>query len=538
MAKKNKSPRATDQGAKKRVFDAEKYLKTAKAKSQGLFSAEDMESAARSWQATAGKVKTETQALQPAQVDPQDDLLDFEIKEKPHLDLTKFNGITRAFVELATRNSEADPAAVLFTFLARFGVEVGRNPYLNIGDTRHHGRLAVVIVGETAKSRKGTSGKPVEKLFSLNSFFSSSEYKKAHFSPGPFSSGEGIIYAVRDPIQCWDKKHGKYEIIDPGVDDKRLFVLDEEFAGVLANTHREGNTLSMVIRSAWDNGNFDPLTKNNKISAKDAHVGWVSHITQYELLLKLPECEGFNGFANRILWVFAQRQKLVPLPEPMPTKELAEIQHLLLSILKKCHECEREIIFTKQARTAWIDEYYPQLASQNGNGLLGVVLNRGEPQVRRLALLFTLLDGEHETALKHLDQAMAAWKYCKDSACYIFKGQAQDSVARKITKALQDKGQLTSTEISNLFSRNTKSDRLQKAIQELVANDTAELISEPTKGRPLQVLKYKYPYEKNEFNEKRSNDRADEELNSLISFNSLKDSEKKPDEQEEVIPLW
>jgi putative DNA primase/helicase len=315
------------------------------------------------------------------QAETPDDLLDFEIKAKPHLDLTKFSGITKSFVELATRNSEADSSAVLFTFLTHFGVEIGENPYFNIGDTVHRGRLAVVVVGETAKSRKGTSGKPVERLMSFKSLSSSIEYKKAWTSPGPFSSGEGIIYAVRDSIEEWDKTHKKYKIIDPGKKDKRLFILDEEFGGVLANTKREGNTLSMVIRCSWDSGNFDPLTKNSKISATGAHIGWVSHITQYELLSKLPECEGFNGFSNRILWVFSQRRKLVPMPEPMPTKELAELQYRLLSILNFCHEREREITFDEQAKEAWVYEYYQKLSSRPENGLLGVILNRSEAQV-------------------------------------------------------------------------------------------------------------------------------------------------------------
>jgi len=143
-----------------------------------------------------------------------------------------------------------------------------------------------------------------------------------------------------------------------------------------------------------------------------------------------------------------------------------------------------------------------------------------------LALLLTLLDGQDSTDLKHLNQAMTAWKYCEDSACYIFKGQAQDPVARKITEALQEKGPLTSTEISNLFFRNLESDRLKKAIQELVASDMAEMVSEPTKGRPSKILKIKYSNEKNE---KRSDSRANERVN---SFNSLRDLEKKPAGQE------
>jgi hypothetical protein len=471
-------------------------------------------------------VQRKTEKALTDQVETPDDPLNFEIKEKPHLDLTQFSGLLKAFVELATRNSEADPAAVLLTFLARFSVEVGRKPFFNIGDTVHHGRLAVVIVGESAKARKGTSAKPVSRLLSHKSLLSPIEYNFARTSPGPFSSGEGIIYAVRDPIEGWNKKTQRTEIIDQGVDDKRLFVLDEEFGGVLANTKREGNTLSMVIRSAWDNGHFDPLTKNNKISAKDAHVGWVSHITQYELLSKLPECEGFNGFANRILWVFSRRQKLVPFPEPMPTKELVGLQCLLLSILNKCHECKQAITFTEQAKEKWEDKYYQQLTSQNGNGLLGVILNRAEAQVRRLALLFTLLDGKDKTGLKHLNEAMAAWKYCKDSAVYIFKGQQKDHVARKITEELQKKGQLTGTEIRDLFSGHVKKDRIERAIEELVTFGTAELVSESTGGRPLKVLKIKHLGDKSDKSDKRVENGVGEGLM------SHRDSEKKPDEQE------
>jgi hypothetical protein len=60
---------------------------------------------------------------------------------------------------------------------------------------------------------------------------------------------------------------------------------------------------------------------------------------------------------------------------------------------------------------------------------------------------------------------------------------------------------------------------------------TAEMVSEPTKGRPLQVLKIKRT---NEINEIRSDNRADARVNSLNSFNSYRDLEKKPDDFEDT----
>ena len=76
-------------------------------------------------------------------------------------------GLIQDFISASTANSEADPAAVLGTFLTRLSVEVGRNPYMMIGDGQQHVNLIAAIAGPTGAGRKGTSAKPVERLFAL-----------------------------------------------------------------------------------------------------------------------------------------------------------------------------------------------------------------------------------------------------------------------------------------------------------------------------------------------------------------------------------
>jgi hypothetical protein len=72
-----------------------------------------------------------------------------------------------------------------------------------------------------------------------------------------------LIYHVRDvreekqPI----KEKGRvvdYEtvVMDHGVEDKRLLVEEPELASVLRRMDREGNSMSAVIRQAWDSGNL------------------------------------------------------------------------------------------------------------------------------------------------------------------------------------------------------------------------------------------------------------------------------------------
>ncbi|MCT4534769.1 hypothetical protein [Halodesulfovibrio sp.] len=43
-----------------------------------------------------------------------------------------FAGFAGEFVDFATEHSEADPVAVIIAFLSRFGVEIGRSPFLMV----------------------------------------------------------------------------------------------------------------------------------------------------------------------------------------------------------------------------------------------------------------------------------------------------------------------------------------------------------------------------------------------------------------------
>jgi len=425
-----------------------------------------------------------------------------------------FHGLAGEFVWLACRCSEADPAAVLATFLVRFGVECGNSPTLNVGDTQHKARLAAVIVGASSKARKGTSGKPVERLFNGID-------GHARSTPGPFSSGEGIIHAVRDEVTAWNQKQEAMVVTDPGIADKRLFVLDEEFAGVMANTKREGNTLSTIIRSAWDSGKLDPLTKTSKTTATGAHVGWVSHITRNELLQKLDDTEAFNGFANRILWVCARRQKEVPFPEPMPENELNGIRQRLVGIISTVRGLDFfPIRWTEAAKTAWVEKHYSSLTKDNP-GLVGCVINRAEAQVVRLAMVYCLLDGEREISLEHLNAALAFWSYCEQSARLIFHGRETDATAQKILDALS-KTDLTGTGLYKWFGNHATKSEIENALSGLIASGRVEAVQEKTKGRPATTyrLKIKTTGEKSEISEISPPPPSPPDLNSLSSLNS------------------
>jgi len=70
--------------------------------------------------------------------------------------------------EVVTRlipNTEADQAALLLQFLVSFGNAVGRGPHFLVEGTKHYSNLFIVLAGQTAKARKGTSADRIRQLF-------------------------------------------------------------------------------------------------------------------------------------------------------------------------------------------------------------------------------------------------------------------------------------------------------------------------------------------------------------------------------------
>lgn len=398
------------------------------------------------------------------------------------------------FIETACEHSEADQAAILTTLLCRFAAEVGAGAYVNVGDARHWCRTNAVIVGASSKSRKGTSVKPVERLFH-------DIPSGVRCTPGPLSSGEGLIYAVRDEVTEFNKKSQEHVVSDPGITDKRMFVLDEEFAAALNCTTREGNTLSAIIRGFFDDGNAEPLTKSWRIKATGAHVVIVTHITELELVSLLNQVQMTNGFGNRFLWILSRRQKLLALPSPMPASKVDRIRKIVVERLKSASTIGA-IGMNDDARRLWTISY-PGLTMDYA-GAAGAVVNRTEAHAIRLALIYALCAGHSQIEVDDLKAAIALVDYSRRSAFRIFGSVSQDKKKSKILNALQSavNHEMTITEISSeIFSRNMKSDDLHKLLAEMESSRLIVQEKSPTGGAPKNVVRLASALRKNELNE-------------------------------------
>ena len=241
---------------------------------------------------------------------------------KPELRPEALYGLAGEIVTAIGPTAEADAVAVLTNVLASFGNVIGPTPYARVEETQHHLNLFVVEVGDTSKGRKGTAWSTPRKMFrDVDCDWADKRIT------GGLSSGEGLVYNVRDPRTQTkpireDGKTVGYEdvLVDKGEDDKRLLLVEEEFSQALKVMSREGNILSPIIRQAWDHGNLRSLTKNDPNRATGAHISIIAHITRGELLRHLGETEQTNGFANRFCWLLVARSKEISRPKGVPLK--------------------------------------------------------------------------------------------------------------------------------------------------------------------------------------------------------------------------
>ena len=403
--------------------------------------------------------------------------------EEPHFRSTwpepvaveAYHGLAGRIVRAIKPSTEADPAAILFQLLVTYGNVIGRGPYFAVEDDRHFTNENIAIVGQTSKARKGTSWGRVRGRFEVLE----PVWYKNRVTSG-LSSGEGVIEFVRDPIQ-----NSEGQIEDPGEKDKRALFIEPEFARILAACGRESNTLSAIIRLAWDGSILRTLTrKKSGLVATGAHISLIAHITKDELLKRLTDTEAGNGFANRIIWVCARRVQILPHGNPLDKELVAPLDAELAEAVRfagSVSEMRRDTAADK----LW-EEVYPQL-SEGRPGLLGAVTARGEAHVMRLAMLYALLDRSVAIQPRHLLAALAAWDYSERSARFIFGDALGDSTADEILRALRASASgLTRDQIRDYFARHRSSPEISRALGVLAEYGLAVSKQEETGGRPAE----------------------------------------------------
>ncbi|PAS99485.1 MAG: hypothetical protein BSR46_07955 [Candidatus Dactylopiibacterium carminicum] len=333
-------------------------------------------------------------------------------------------GLIGDVARAGSEGTETNAVAIAANFMAYLSCAVGRGVYLPIGNTRHHARLFCLHVGRSGRGRKGDAVSLVlridQALREMDEAFAPQIHR------GGLSSREGLVALMHDGY-----RQGRQDV--PAIEDKRLWVVESEFANVLHQGRRDGNTLSAALRDCWDGVDLKPATKSNRLYA----------------------------------FVRADRHD--------------ERDHLRMEL-------------SPQAQWRYAQLYRGELNDDLGDGVAGALLERRAPMLLRLAMLMALADLQTRIDTPHIDAAMVWIRHATASVRFVFVSAAEEAklaqvreLSNRVLVFLRERGQATRSQISaECFKGKMPKARIDAGLEHLLAS-TPPKISVQTVERPADA---------------------------------------------------
>lgn len=405
-----------------------------------------------------------------------DEFVEDAVIAPPQPTPTMFYGFIGEVARMAGDGTEINPVAAAMVLLSFLGANVGRDSYLPINNTFHHPRLFTMHIGRSGRGGKGDSQQLVHRIRRHIEAKDSALLGKTH--GGGLSSREGLAAMIHDGF-------GE----SPAIADKRLWIIESEFANVLHQAKREGNTLSSAIREVWDGGDIKPATKTRPVGVTSPHIGIHANITPAELNKLMSAGEMTNGFANRFLMIWAENIGFVPFPTPTPDRVVEDLANKAMDIIHfakggypNSHNALEMAL--SQAAKQYYAESYPDLRRPLDSDFVASMLERRAPYALRLAMLFALTDQARVIEVCHLEAALAWIAYAVQTVKFVFADKASDprhtetrQHAAKILAflKLRPEGSGLRDLTNECFQKNSSGGKIQAALCYLLAENPPKI---------------------------------------------------------------
>lgn len=421
-------------------------------------------------------------------------------RNAPVADPACLYGLIGDVAHAGSEGTETNAVAIAANFMAYLSCAVGRGVYLPVGNTRHHARLFCLHVGRSGRGRKGDAVSLVlridQALRAMDEGFAPQIHR------GGLSSREGLVALMHDGY-----RQGRVDV--PAIEDKRLWVVESEFANVLHQQRRDGNTLSAALRDCWDGVDLKPATKSNRLYASQPHLCLSGAISPSELTGLMSTRELTNGFANRFLMIWAERTRMLPFPKETPQ---AVVEHLargtleVLAFVRANRHDQRDHLrmeLSPQAQWRYAQLYRGELNDDFGDGAVGALLERRAPILLRLAMLMALTDLQTRINAQHIDAATAWIRHATASVRFVFVSAAEEAklaqvleLSNRVLAYLRERGQATRSQISaECFRGKVPKARIDSSLEQLLACTPPKISvqwvgrSDGAPGAPLRVYR-------------------------------------------------
>lgn len=385
----------------------------------------------------------------------------------PKLDQKAYYGILGKIITLIKNETEASPEAMLFQGLVILGNLMNRKFYRAVSGSRIYSNVFTVIVGKTSKARKGTSFKDISYIFKR-------VWEKGFENriKRGVSSGEGIIWIIRDPeIEEITNKKGKIEkkVLDKGTTEKEIILFEEEFSKLIKVSKRESNTVSEVLRVAFDSNDLQSISKEQPAKATAPLVSLIGHITKEEFIHVHNDVDKSNGLFNRILWCHSERSNVIPLPKNFEDIDFSQIEITLNNLKKFINESEETCVeFSDDGKEIW-EIFYKQYAyspDENNASIKG----RTETYILKIATILAVSDTSTIIRAEHIEAAIAIVDYSNKVIDHVFGiSSTNGSNELKIINFLKNNGGIAQRSLiqKKIYNNKLKAETLNQVRDQL-----------------------------------------------------------------------
>ena len=326
-----------------------------------------------------------------------------------------FDGLLGEIIKAIDSKTEAHPVGVLVSLMA-YATAYLNKPVVKVNwDSEHHLNMFTILVGLSGVGRKGTATKIASDMFEL--MFP--DMFPLHTTDG-IKTAEGLINIFTEGRQVEGSDPPIF--VDQGYlsHDKRGVWLETEFSKVLRNmTNEKSSTIPDIVNQLFDGERIATRTKGRPQQATGVHLSMIGHIPPDNLTRLMSDWELTSGYANRKLWIWVHRTKILGKEHKVYLDTYARKLKEQLLRVEKVGDGMR---FSKEAREYWDTDLYPRLSvPRRGNS---EILVRADSHVPKLASTYALMDPNNdpmaEIKLSHLKSAEALWEYSEASCRRFF----------------------------------------------------------------------------------------------------------------------
>lgn len=215
-------------------------------------------------------------------------------------------GTAREFATLYSSYLESPAAFLYFVFLAYFGSLIARKVTLD-SELRPEPRLYVVLIGESADTRKSTALRVTDQFFRNLGV----EWEPAVlFGVG---SAEGLAAELKERPS--------------------LILHHDEFKSFVDKAKNEHSVALPMVTTLFERGDYDNRTKTERVSVRDAALSLVAACTSDTYATMFDQRFFAIGLLNR-LWLVSDRSTArIAIPRAIPDVELEPMRQRVKDLL-------------------------------------------------------------------------------------------------------------------------------------------------------------------------------------------------------------